>query len=408
MSHNHCIRTSLNLTDKNITFSNEFCETLSYKGHSSLLYHATLSYKPDACPKCQALNSDFSIVKNGYLTSQVKWLSQCHMPTFIELKKQRFLCKCCSSSFLATSPEIDKHCFIANKVKQSIAIELKDTLSLKNLALRHFISPTTISRVLTTLGRAFKPNFNSLPPHLSLDEFKSVKHVVGKMSFIFADSNTHQIIDILPDRRLNVLRQYFLRYSLTARLSVKTIVVDMKAAYFRLACELFPNAKVIIDRFHLIQLISRSLNQTRIKVMTQFKTSKSEDQKNYRKLKRYWRLLLKDSNRLDFNTYRYECLFHKPLTETEIIDYLLSLNPILKETYTCYQDLLYYSKQNDFKGFKDCVLESKPLVSSYMMTSLKTLSSHLSRIQHTFDYPAYTNGPLEGNKGHQASGLRLS
>ena len=99
MSHNHCIRTSLNLTDKTITFSNEFCETLSYKGHSSLLYHATLSYKTDACPKCQSLNSDFSIVKNGYLTSQVKWLSQCHMPTFIELKKQHFLCKRCSSSF---------------------------------------------------------------------------------------------------------------------------------------------------------------------------------------------------------------------------------------------------------------------------------------------------------------------
>ncbi|CAM3364636.1 transposase [Vagococcus fessus] len=303
MSHNHCIRTSLNLTDKNITFSKCFCETLSYKGHSSLLYHAILSYKTNTCPKCQAPNSNYSIVKNGYLTSQLKSLSQSHMPTFIELKKQWFLCKCCSSSFLATSPEIEKHCFIANKVKQSITIELKDTHLLKNLALRYFVSPTTISRVLTALGRSFKPDSNA--------------HHIARQTFEYITS---------------VLFTLFL----TAHSSVKTTVVDMNAAYFMLACDLFYNAKIIIDRFHLIQLISRSLNQTRIKVVTKFKTSKSKDQKNYKKLKQYWRLLLKDSNRLDFNTYRYEPLFHKPLTETEIIDYVLSLNPILKETYTCY------------------------------------------------------------------------
>ena len=39
---------------------------------------------------------------------------------------------------------------------------------------------------------------------------------------------------------------------------------------------MFPNAKIIIDKFHLTQLISRSLNK---------------DKKNPRKLKRYWRLI---------------------------------------------------------------------------------------------------------------------
>ncbi len=47
---------------------------------------------------------------------------------------------------------------------------------------------------------------------------------------------------------------------------------------------MFPNAKIIIDKFHLTQLISRSLNKIRIKVM-------NKDKKNPRKLKRYWRLI---------------------------------------------------------------------------------------------------------------------
>ncbi|MGM9879089.1 MAG: transposase, partial [Bacilli bacterium] len=48
---------------------------------------------------------------------------------------------------------------------------------------------------------------------------------------------------------------------------------------------MFPNAEIIIDKFHLTQLISTSLNKTRIALM-------KKDKKNYNKLKRYWRLIL--------------------------------------------------------------------------------------------------------------------
>ncbi|MBE9390213.1 transposase, partial [Vagococcus salmoninarum] len=195
---------------------------------------------------------------------------------------------------------------------------------------------------------------------------KSVKNVVGKMSFIYCNSVTHEIIDILPDRRLNGLKEYFSRFSLEARQQVKTIVVDMNAAYFTLACELFPNAEVIIDRFHVVQLISRSLNQTRIQIMKQFFGSNASKMKDYRKLKNYWRLMLKCSTELDFQTYNYQRLFKKPLPETEIIDYLVS------------------------------VTQANSEVSNVMLTSLKTLKKHLSRIKNTFQY-SYSNGPLEGS-----------
>jgi transposase len=67
--------------------------------------------------------------------------------------------------------------------------------------------------------------------------------------------------------------------------------------------ELFPNAKTIIDRFHIVQLMNRSLDQTRIRIMKKFNHSATYDQKDYTKLKRYWRLILQDSTTLDFNHY---------------------------------------------------------------------------------------------------------
>lgn len=395
MSHNDCIRTALNLKDKNIIFNEKFCEEKKMKGLKSVVYYATLTYRPNHCRQCGVKNECFKIVKNGFLTSKIKWLSTSHQPTYICLKKQRFLCRECQGTFVATSPEIESGCFIATRVKQSIAIELGDAISLKDLSRRHGVSPTTTSRVLTQLGKDYQTNFNYLPEHLCFDEFNSVKGVEGKMSFIYCDSVSHKIIDILPNRRQDTVSAHFSRYSLEARNNVKTIVVDMNAAYFSIAYELFPNAKVIIDRFHIIQLISRSLNQTRIQVMKQYFTSNNEDRKNYRKLKRYWRLMLKCSAELDYQNYHYQRLFKKPMPETDIMDYILSLDSTLKATYEMYQDLLYYSKHNDFDGFKQAVTSMKPEVSSQMHTSIKTLKKHLSRIKNTFKY-SYSNGPLEG------------
>lgn len=171
---------------------------------------------------------------------------------------------------------------------------------MKNLAKRHFVSPITVTRIIEQVANSFRINFQSLPEHLSFDEFKFVKSVTRKLSFIYADSKKHSIIGILPDRRLSCLKEHFQRYSLTVRSRVKTIIFGMNTPYFSLIHALFPKAQIIIDRFHLVQLISRSLNKTRIMSMNQYNTSKPEDKKKYRKLKHYWKLLLKDSNKLDY------------------------------------------------------------------------------------------------------------
>ena len=163
MSHNHCIRTALDLKDKNIYFDSIFCEEKIIKGVRSKLFKGVLTYNPSACHCCGIKNENYSVVKNGFISSRIKWLSMAHYPTYLLLKKQRFLCRHCHSSFLAESLEISKHCFIANRVKQSIGIELSDAISLKDLSKRHFVSPTTINRVLNTLGKELSNKFTHLP-----------------------------------------------------------------------------------------------------------------------------------------------------------------------------------------------------------------------------------------------------
>jgi transposase len=215
-----------------------------------------------------------------------------------------------------------------------------------------------------------------------------VKTAAGAMSFIFCDSETGKVVDIIEDRRLHILRDYFLRYSKQARYSVQTIVIDMYSPYISLIHEVFPKAKIIIDKFHMIQLFNRALNKTRIKIMNQNK-------KHYNKLKKYWKLLLKDRAKIDYTNYKYHRCFKKYMCEIDIIHKLLNLDPELKASYELYHNVRYCIKNKDFQLLKKTLSHTYNKVSSYMKTSIQTIMKYINYIENTLKYD-YNNGVLEG------------
>ncbi|MHC5268666.1 transposase [Enterococcus sp. LJL98] len=177
--------------------------------------------------------------------------------------------------------EIEKHCFIARRVKQSVLFELSDATSFKDIAKRHAISSTTVIRILRRFSEEKRNLFQKLPESLCFDKFTSTKDKKGKHNFIYSDASSHQIIDVLIDNFLRTISEHFLRYPLKERMKVKAIVVDVNAGYFKLAKTLFPNTSVIIDRFHLVQLVNRALNLTRIRTMNTYWAFSLNDLKDY-------------------------------------------------------------------------------------------------------------------------------
>lgn len=117
------------------------------------------------------------------------------------------------------------------------------------------VSTMTVRRVIEHIARAIRQRpTHALPEHLCFDEFKSVKSVDTAMSFIFCNTVSHRVIDIVEDRKQYALTQYVLRYDRAVRYQVKTITIDMYAPYINVIKVCFPNAKIIIDKFHLVQV----------------------------------------------------------------------------------------------------------------------------------------------------------
>ncbi|QBP41790.1 hypothetical protein E2636_11805 [Paenisporosarcina antarctica] len=72
----------------------------------------------------------------------------------------------------------------------------------------------------------------------------------------------------------------------------------MNTGYVSVFKELFPQAKIIFDPFHLVQLMNRSMNKCRITIMNKLKKYPLDNRKKCRRLKRYWKLLLKKESEL--------------------------------------------------------------------------------------------------------------
>lgn len=389
MSQIYSIKNLLNIKDKNITFTEKGISMENFKGVYSKIIHAKLSYSPNQCPHCHGKD----IIKWGSKTSNIRLLKILEYNSILRLQKQRFRCKDCAKTFSAETDIVDKNCCISNDVKLAITLKLQKNISEKDIASDFNVSPNTVNRIINSFFKEHLPNKNYLPQALCFDEFKATNDCEGAMAFIFCNADNGNITDILPNRRLSYLKEYFSSFSLEARKKVKHIVIDIYKPYMTLVNDLFPNAKISLDRFHLVQLINRSFNKTRIKIMNQ---CKNKDDRYYNKLKKFWSLLLK--NCLDLKTERINrgrMFDYALLSEEEIVDIILSKNSELKIAYEIYQELLIAIQDRKFNNFKAIIEKYYYVSNEIMKTSLKTFKKYLEYIENSLTYD-YNNGLIEG------------
>lgn len=388
MSNKNYITNILELKDDNIYFLENYYYKENIRGVTHKIFEGYLSYQPSHCYRCGCL-FDSNFEKHGFIVSNIKIPDVSGYKTILRLHKQRYLCHHCNKAFTLRDNITQPGCFISNNTKWKIAYDLQNKISEKDIAKNNNVSPNTVERVMDSYYSSVKLYKNYLPPVLSFDEFKSVKSADGAMSFHMCNGETGQIIDIVEDRRLSSLIKYFSYYSSKARHSVKYIIIDMYSPYVSLINKMFPNALIIIDSFHLIQLISRSLNKTRIKAMKSNKNS-------YNKMKRYWKLILKDRNDLDFSKWKRFTCFPSLMTEIDVVNYILDQDIELKATYYKYQELLDSIKTKNYQNFLNAINIFSNNISQYMKTSIKTLYNFKDSIKNTFN-TTYNNGFIEGN-----------
>ena len=364
----------IGIKDKNITLN----KVLKHKTHIEMI--ATLDYAPGNCNHCQGKQIKYDFQK----PSKIPFLEVAGFPSLIRLKKRRFQCKNCRKVTVSETSLVQKNCQISEPLRQKVAQALVNRQALTHIAQDLAISTSTVHRKLKKF--TFKEDFSRLPEILSIDEFSYQK---GKLAFIAQDFETKKIITILENRTQTTIRNYFFRYSKEARDSVKIVTVDMSGSYIPMIPKLFPNAKIVIDRFHIVQHMSRALNQTRIQLMKPFDKKSLE----YRALKYYWKSVLKDSRKLSLNSFRSRT-FGETLTPKKCLTKIFHLVPELKGYYDLYQLLLFHLQEKNADYFFDLIEEALPHLNQTFKTALRTILHYKEHVINAIELP-YSNAKLE-------------
>ena len=209
------------------------------------------------------------------------------------------------------------------------------------------------------------------------------------MSFIAQDFDSLKVITILDGRTQATIRNHFLRYSRRVRDGVKVITMDMFSPYYDLARQLFPCAKIILDRFHIVQHLSRAMSRLRIQIMKQFERKSHE----YKAIKRYWKLIQQDSRKLSDKRF-YRPTFRMHLTNQEILEKLLSYSQELREHYDLYQLLLFHFQEKQAEHFFGLIEERIACINPIFQTVFKTFLKDKDKIINALELP-YSNAKLE-------------
>ena len=407
MTHTDYTKKILYIKDENIYFYDNCLEIKKINGINTKIFHGYLTYTPEYCPHCGCINGGFhDIIKwNFKRNCKIKIAKVANYNTILLLDKQRFFCKNCNRTFTASTNVVDFHKQISNDTRLSVILDLMNKGSEKDISIRNNISTNSVNRILDEISNdTIVKNNGLLPEILGIDEFSATKDTISKLAFIIIDQTNKNIFDINPSRKSLDIKQYFRNYPKKERDKVKYITLDLYKPYYKLMHSLFRNAILIPDRFHIVIQARNALDKTRINLC-------KKSNPNYKKFKKYWKLLLKDKRDLDKKKKKYQTCFKKEMTQYDIVSYLLNTTEELYETYQIYQSILYSIDTRNKEIFLSIINGKNKKISKYMKKALKTFRNMQKYILNAFDYQ-YSNGIVEGTNNlikqikHTAYGYR--
>ena len=361
MLYSDCIENLLQLEDIIVTNIQCIEKEMHVHMHMEKRYHH--------CPRCNTLTSKV----HDYRIQLVRDVSICGFNTILHLRKRRHVCPVCGKRFYEAVNFLPKYHRFTNRVFMQVFEQLKDCRSIKSIALSNNMSPPTAAKVINLIEHAPV----KLPQVLAIDEFRG--NAEGeRFQCIIADPQHHKVLDILPSRKHEDIYHYLGQFK--NRSDVKTVVMDMSGGYKSLMKRLFPDADIVIDKYHYVRQVGFAMEKVRI-----------EEQKHYSDR---WRKYFKRSRIL---------LLKKPsklTTDDRIqLDNIFRISKRLRKAYELKQQFEYFKESNTkdearLRLAHFIVNAQASDIQAFINVSF-TFQRWSKEILNSFDHP-YTNGYIEG------------
>ena len=333
-----------------------------------------LPVKEHICPCCGHSTSNI----HDYYTQTIKDIPIYFKPTFLIIRKRRYVCNHCGKKFFEHNPLLAKYARRTTRLSGFVIDKLRTLVSQSDVSKQTNVSPSVISKMLPYLA----VTNSTLPRVLCIDEFKgNTGHYKYQVALI--NGETHEVVDILECRQKHFLCDYFKKFSQDQLDNVKYFITDLWETYKDIAFTYLRKAKIVADHFHFVRYACNAVNQIRISV--QKKLPKSE------------RIYFKHSRKLLLSR---KCNLKTIEQQDELSYILINYSEDLRIAYREKEELLDIIHSNDssevkIKSFSEWVKRNLESPVSQLRDCAKTYQHWYTEIKHSLEVP-YSNGVTEG------------
>lgn len=355
---------------------------LSYLGNEENLYvEVTLKHTDKQCPFCHSSHNR----SNGYFKKQVSHTTSFFKNITIIFRIQRLKCVSCLKTFSQTD--------LLNPAKSKLSYQqILHIMHLLKEASQTFRSVSRLTGIPeTTILRIFDrycPNFDyTLPTILSFDEvYIKQSDVNSKFACILYDFQLKNIVDVLAYRKKDFLANYFSSKDENELNNVSFVCIDMYKPYKEICKRYLKNATICVDSFHVIKLLNDCFSSFRIFLMKQYDSHSIE----YYLLKK-WYFLLSNRKKSIHNTPKYNHKLKQSVNYAQILNMLLSINPLLTQAYRLKEDYITFNETpsspiHSFKDIEEFILSFSKLNISQFNPFITALKNWHVEIANSFTY----------------------
>lgn len=201
---------------------------------------------------------------------------------------------------------------------------------------------------------------------ISIDEVHLDMDGDCRYALVIQDFHTGDPIDLLRSRRTNVTEPYFVSIPTEERSQVKYLISDMYNPYIAYVEKYFPNAVPVVDSFHVIQWITRSIDSYIRQLIKKYRQRDREYQDKlsleqqrpvtlppsdevYLLQKYRWLILVNQSNIRYRNDPRMDAHFHALMNTYDYEDALFRMDSNLRDFRDLKEKYVQFNSRNGGK-----------------------------------------------------------
>lgn len=258
----------------------------------SIMYEVSKVSPPSTCPSCGCMGSFYRHGSNDRLVQDIPSLGKL---VYLKIKVIRYKCRDCETTFYEDFDSIDGKERLTARFRAHIKERaLKDTFS--RIANDYSLSVNTIRDIFQDfVADNEKVLIYDAPEVLGIDE----AHLNKVMRCVITDTKHNLLLDILPDRETDHVVK-FLKRMRNAQ-NVKVVTMDMYAPYRLAIKKALPSAKVVVDKFHVVQLANRKMDEVRKSFMDGLS---AQERKNLRYVSNLMKSNAEDISERSMNTLK--------------------------------------------------------------------------------------------------------